>query len=204
MDVHTNIPLKLYKPKSNVGFIDKTASRNLLLEATDPALNLLTDFRLTPAISVLATTQIDQALTQMICSRVRLLFVVDPVFSLLGAITSYDIQGEKPLRYLQSRDCRIGICSRDDILVQDIMAPVNEWRVVNYQQLINATIADLILTFQELGQRHLIVVEPMRGRNGQTVRGLISLTDLERALETSIQPVNVAESFAEIRRELAK
>lgn len=203
MDVHTNTALGLYKPKSDIGFIDKTASRNLLLEATDPALNLLTDFRLTPAISVLATTQIDQALTQMICSRVRLLFVVDPIFDLLGVITSYDVQGEKPLRYLQSRDCRIGICSRDDILVQDIMTPVNEWRVVNYQQLINATIADLVLTFQELGQRHLIVVEPVRGHNDQAVRGLISLTDLERALETSIEPVNVAESFAEIKRELA-
>lgn len=203
MDTNTTSPLRLSKPKANIGFLMKTDSRNILLDPNDQALNLLTDFHLTPAISVLAATQIDDALTQMICSGVRLLFVVDAGFKILGTITSYDIQGEKPLRYLQSRDCRIGICSREDILVQDIMTPVHKWRVINYAQLVRATVADVAQTFKELGQRHLIVVDSARGHNGQIVRGLISLTTLERALGTSIEPTKVANSFAEIKHELA-
>jgi CBS-domain-containing membrane protein len=204
MDAHNNTPLTLSKPTVNVGFITKTDSKNIALDPSDRALNLLTDFHLTPALSVLAATQIDDALTQMICSGVRLLFVVDAEFNILGSITSYDIQSEKPLRYLQSRDCRIGICSREDIVVQDIMTPVYKWKVVNYDQLINATIADLALTFKELGQRHLIVVDPVRGsHNSQVVRGLISLTDLDRVLGTNIEPTKVAHSFAEIKSELA-
>jgi CBS-domain-containing membrane protein len=203
MDTNTTSPLRLSKPKANIGFLMKTDSRNILLDPNDQALNLLTDFHLTPAISVLAATQIDDALTQMICSGVRLLFVVDAGFKILGTITSYDIQGEKPLRYLQSRDCRIGICSREDILVQDIMTPVHKWRVINYPQLVRATVADVAQTFKELGQRHLIVVDSARGHNGQIVRGLISLTTLERALGTSIEPTKVAHSFAEIKHELA-
>jgi CBS-domain-containing membrane protein len=203
MDVHANAPLGLSKAKANIGFMLKPDPQTLMLDPADQALNLLTDFHLTPAISVLAATQIDDALTQMICSGVRLLFVVDAGFKILGSITSYDIQSEKPMRYLQSRDCRIGICSREDILVQDIMTPVLKWKVVDYRQLINATIADLLLTFKELGQRHLIVVEPVKGSSGQVVRGLISLTDLERALGTNIEPTKIAHSFAEIKSELA-
>lgn len=201
--MNTITPLDLSKPKPNIGFLMQADARNILLDLDDPALNLLTDFYLTPAISVLATTQIDNALTQMICSGVRLLFVVDAGFKLLGVVTSYDIQGEKPLRYLQSRDCRIGICAREDILVQDIMTPLHRWKVINYDQLIHATVANIVLTFKELGQRHLIVVDGVKGRSGgQVVRGLISLTTLERALGTNIESTKVANSFAEIKHEL--
>jgi CBS domain containing-hemolysin-like protein len=198
-----NVSLALTKPKPDIGFLMQADARNILLDLKDPALNLLTDFYLTPAISVLVTTQIDNALTQMICSGVRLLFVVDPGFTLLGVITSYDIQGEKPLRYLQSRDCRIGICSREDILVQDIMTPLHKWRVVDYEQLRHARVADVVEAFKELGQRHLIVVDEAKDDAGrQVVRGLISLTTLERALGTPVASTKVADSFAEIKSEL--
>ena len=140
----------------------------------------------------------------MIVSGVRLLFVVDASFKILGSITSYDIQGENPLRYLQSRDCRIGICSREDILVQDIMTPVQKWKVIKYEQLYHATLANVAMTFKDLGQRHLIVVDSVSGRNGQVVRGLFSLTTFERALGTNIDSTGVANSFAEIKHELAK
>lgn len=198
-----NTPLRLSKPKAAIGFhIIKSDTRGVLLDLDDPALDLFTDFHLTPAISVLAATQIDNALTQMICSGVRLLFVVDAGFNILGSITSYDIQGEKPLRYLQSRDCRIGICSREDILVQDIMTPVHKWKVIYYDQLHHATVANIAMTFKELGQRHLIVIDSARGRNVHTVRGLFSLTTLERALGTNIESTKIANSFAEIKHEL--
>ena len=201
MDANST-PLRLSKPKAGISFHMKTEAHNIPLDLDDPALELFTDFQLTPAISVLAATQIDDALTQMICSGVRLLFVVDAGFNILGSITSYDIQGEKPLRYLQSRDCRIGICSRGDILVQDIMTPAHKWKVIYYDQLNHATVANIALTFKELGQRHLIVIDSARGRNAQTVRGIFSLTTLERALDTSIDSTKVANSFAEIKHEL--
>jgi hypothetical protein len=198
-----NRALSLSKPKSNLGFLVKADTQDVSLDPDSSALNLLTDFHLTPAISVLASTQIDSALTRMICSGVRLLFVVDAGFKILGNITSYDIQGEKPLRYLQSRDCRIGICSREDILVQDIMTPVHNWKVINYDQLIHSTVANIALTFKELGQKHLIVVDTVKGRNGQVVRGLISMATLERALGTNIESPKIAHSFAEIETALA-
>ena len=202
--MNANTPLRLSRPKSNLAFLTESDKRTTLLGLDDPALDLMTDFYLTPAISVIGATQIDHALTQMISSGVRLLFVVDAGFHILGAITSYDIQGEKPLRYLQSRDCRIGICSREDILVQDIMIPVQQWKVIHYHQLGHATVGDVALMFKELGQRHIIVVDAVRGRNnGQIVRGLLSLTTLERALGINIDSTKIANSFSEIERQLA-
>jgi CBS-domain-containing membrane protein len=197
-----NAPLRLSKPGADVGFLMKNDTKEVLLNLADPALRLLTDFYLTPAISVLATTPIDHALTQMIVSGVRLLFVVDVEFNILGAITSHDIQGDKPLRYMRSIDCRIGQCSREDILVEHIMIPVQRWEVINYDQLSNATLADIVLTFKEQGTRHIIVVDSVRGRPGQVVRGLLSLTTLERALGANLEPMKIARSFSEIKHEL--
>jgi hypothetical protein len=83
------------------------------------------------------------------------------------------------------------------------MTPLHRWKVINYDQLIHATVANIVLTFKELGQRHLIVVDGVKGRSGgQVVRGLISLTALERALGTNIESTKVANSFAEIKHEL--
>jgi hypothetical protein len=84
------------------------------------------------------------------------------------------------------------------------MTPLQKWKVVSYDQLAHATVADVVMTFKELGQKHLIVVDSVKGRSGgQVVRGLISLTTLERALGTNVETTNVANSFAEIKHELA-
>ena len=200
MDTYT--PLTLSSPKDNISLL-RTPDRNTpLLSLTTPALELMTDFSRTPAISILAATQIDNALNQMIYSNVRLFFVVDRDFNILGSITSYDIQSEKPMLFLQSRDCRIDTCSREDITVQDIMTPVHKLRVLNYNVLPYATLGDIVETFRYLGQRHLIVVETSRDRDAQIVRGLFSATALERVLGIAIDTAEPAKSFADIQRKL--
>ena len=137
----------------------------------------------------------------MIYSNVRLFFVVDKEFNILGSVTSYDIQSEKPMLFLQSRDCRIDTCSREDITVQDIMTPVHQWPVVNYNFLPYATLGDVVETFKGLGQRHLVVVESPR-QGTQVVRGLFSASVLEKVLDMHIETAEPAKSFAEIQHAL--
>ena len=139
----------------------------------------------------------------MIISGIRLLLVTDAGSMLLGSISSYDIQSEKPMLYLQSKDCRIGTCSRSEIRVQDIMTPVSQWKPLRYESLAGATLGDIAHTFESLGQRHLIVVETLPGQNRAIVRGLFSASDLERHLGISIYSGDTAESFSEIRRALS-
>jgi CBS-domain-containing membrane protein len=194
-------PLTLLKPHSNLRLLRTPDQNNSLLSPDAPALEIMTDFSRTPAISVLATTQIDKALNQMIYSSVRLFFVVDRDFNILGSITSYDIQGEKPMLFLQSRDCTLDSCSREDITVQDIMTPVHQWRALNYSVLPYATLGDVMATFKGLGQHHLVVVESQR-HGPQIIRGLFSASVLEKVLDIPIDTAEPATSFAEIQHAL--
>lgn len=202
--MNTCIPLAANYPLYPVALPRAPDPGMTLLGYEAPALELMTDFRRTPAISVHAATQIDDALNQMIYSGVRLLFVVDAEFRVLGAITSYDINSEKPMLYLQSRDCRIGICTRGDVQVQDIMTPVRAWRTLNYRDLADATLGSIVQTFTSLGARHLIVLDRVSAQGVQTVRGLFSASAVERALGILIDATETAGSFAEIERELAR
>ena len=199
--MNTNMILKLNMPDSNYLAKRTDASIPSIMHAR-PALMLMTDFQGKPPVTVTANIHIDTALEQMIDAGVRLLFVVDAENNLLGSITSYDIQGEKPMLYMQSQDCRIGICSRSDIEVQDIMTPVMKWRTVRYASLVDATLNDIANTFQSLGQHHIIVIEPLAGKDRVIVRGLFSLTDLERALGETFTVNKTADSFFEIERAL--
>jgi CBS-domain-containing membrane protein len=194
-------PLTLSIPQNSIRLIRTPDQNPTLLSLDTPALEIMTDFSRTPAISILAAIQIDKALKQMIYSSVRLFFVVDRDFNILGSVTSYDIQSEKPMLYLQSRDCSIDSCSREDITVQDIMTPVQQWRVINYSVLPYSTLGDIAETFKELGQRHLVVVETPR-LGSQVIRGLYSASVLEKVLDMHIETTEPAKSFAEIKHAL--
>lgn len=76
------------------------------VQPEDLAVALMTDFRHTSPICVDVGTRLEDALKRMIYAGVRLLFVKDAKATLLGHVTAADIQGEKPLLYLQSGDCR--------------------------------------------------------------------------------------------------
>jgi predicted transcriptional regulator len=163
---------------------------------------LMTDLEGKTPFTIAANTAIDTALEHMISAGVRLLFVVDTEGCLLGSITSYDIQGEKPMLYMQSQDCRIGICSRTDIEVQDIMTPIARWKTVRYEDLTDVSVEDIAGTIQALGQHHLIVIDPLPEKDSAIVRGIFSLTEVERTLGTTFTVNETAESFFEIERAL--
>lgn len=169
-----------------------------------PADLLFTDLTKRQAVSVLATTQIDAALQQMIAVGLRLLFVTDSSFRLVGLITSYDIAGEKPLLYLQSIDGHINSHSRETIQVQHIMQPISTWRVLEYSVVERAQVGDIVETFKQCGKRHLMVLqyETLSGKSEPLVRGLFSARQFERALDITFDIGHRSDSFAELERSL--
>jgi len=195
-----NKTLSLNKPNRSY-LVKKHIASSSKHEHGRPAVTLMTDFDGKSPVTVTANTHIDAALEQMIEDRIRLLFVVSTDGRLLGSITSYDIQGEKPMLYMQSQDCRIGICSRMDIEAQDIMTPVSKWKTVNFEDIQKATINDIAQTFLSLGQHHIIVVETAANKDTANVRGIFSFSDLERTYGTLLMSEK-AESFSEIERAL--
>ena len=74
----------------------RSISDGQFLDASDPAIHALTDFTREHPVTVDEERQIDDALGDMIHLGVRAMLVMREQ-RIVGLITSYDIQGERPL-----------------------------------------------------------------------------------------------------------
>lgn len=162
----------------------------------NPALDVMTDFRRMTAFIATPGDSITQAEERMHRRKVKLLFVMDSDDRVAGLVTSTDIYGEKPLQLVQSRGIR-----RDEILVGDIMTPVDRLEAVDYDDLAHARVGHVLETLKARGRQHAIVIEQVGNR--QMVRGLLSLTQLCKQLGVQIETTEIAHTFTEIEQHLA-
>jgi CBS domain-containing protein len=162
----------------------------------NPALDVMTDFRRLTAFIATPGDTIKQAEERMIRRKVRLLIVMDRQDRVAGLITSTDIHGEKPLQVLQSRGLR-----RDEVLVADIMTPVDRLEAVDFDDLSHARVGHVLETLKARGRQHALVIENANGQ--QMVRGLLSLSQLCKQLGVNVETTEVAHTFIEIEQQLA-
>jgi CBS domain-containing protein len=146
------------------------------LKSKDPALQAMTDFTRKYAITVAPEMQIDAALNDMVRLGVRSLLVVR-ADSVIGLITSYDIEGPRMARFAE----RSAATRREDIRVSDIMTEWENLPTLDWHTVQTATIADLLEIFEGVGVMHLLVVESDEC-GAEVVRGLISRSRIERQL----------------------
>ncbi|KZC21576.1 hypothetical protein RHOFW104R3_20645 [Rhodanobacter denitrificans] len=160
----------------------RTGGETRLLEQ-DPALMAMVDFHWVCPVTVEPEHKIDDALQNMIGARVRTLLVMAEAH-MIGLITAYDIQGQKPLQFLRGSDCIHPKCRHEDIEVADIMTPLATLPMLRLEDVLRARIGDILETFRETHQTHLLVTD-RHGGQATMVRGLISLTEIERRLGIS-------------------
>jgi CBS domain-containing protein len=142
------------------------------LQPEDPATLAITDFtREHPA-------SIDDALEDMIRLGVRALLLVRDQ-RVVGLITSYDIQGEKPMQFLQSTTYN----QHRDIRVGHIMTPWEKLLAVDWDQLQSVRAGDLLNVIEDAGVSHLLVVEAAKRGAAPVVRALVSRARLQRQLK---------------------
>jgi len=166
------------------------------VELDNPALDVMTDFRRLTAFIATPGDTIQQAEERMIRRKVRLLFVMDSHDCVAGLVTSTDIHGEKPMQVVQSRGIR-----RDEVLVADIMTPVERLEAVDYDDIAHARVGHVLETLKARGRQHALVIEHTEGR--QMVRGLLSLSQLCKQLGVNVETTEVANTFTEIEQQLA-
>jgi CBS domain containing-hemolysin-like protein len=183
--------------RSGVGFC---APEHVLRERVgfhDPALEVMTDFKLVSAVVIRPTDGIDDALSRMKQRKVRSLLVIDNERIVVGLITANDVLGEKPMRFVESQNVR-----HEDIRVGDVMTPIHELEAIEIGVVKNAKVGHVVATLQTSGRQHTLVTEP-DGR----VRGMFSATQIARQLGVeadSINPTEIRKTFAEIRELLAR
>jgi CBS domain-containing protein len=157
----------------------QTASRPAL-RLKDPAVFGITDFKQKIPLTVAVERRIDDALADMKHCGVRALLAVSGS-QVVGLITSYDIEGERPHRFLQ----RSHVTRREYIRVGDIMTGWDDLPTVDWSTMQSASIADLLEIFHGVGLMHLLVVEGAGAAEATVVRGLISRTQIEHRLNLS-------------------
>jgi CBS domain-containing protein len=143
----------------------------------DPALTVMTDFRERASVTVPDTASIDEALEHMRHTGVRCAFAIDERRHIVvGLITAYDITGEKPMQYMQSREV-----PRREVLVRDIMQAISECRVADIKQIERATVAAVSSMFARNRLTHVPVMETSE-TGEQRLRGLLSAAKIKRLL----------------------
>jgi CBS domain-containing protein len=162
----------------------------------NPALDVMTDFRRLTAFIATPGDTIQQAEERMFRRKVRLLFVMDSEDRVAGLVTSTDIHGEKPLQIVQSRGIR-----RSEVLVADIMTPVDRLEAVDYDDVSHARVGHVLETLKARGRQHALVIEHANGQH--MVRGLLSLSQLCKQLGVAVETTEVAVTFTEIEQQLA-
>jgi CBS domain-containing protein len=151
-------------------------ARASVLQPGDPAIELLTDFTKERPVTVSPDRQIDLALGDMIRGGVRALLVLRRQ-SVIGLITSFDIQGGRPALIVHE-----GMKRRQDVTVEDIMTPWGDLHTIWYHALATTCAGDLEASFHDRDVSHLLVIEMTGDRASAVVRGLVSRSDVVRAL----------------------
>ncbi|WJW76638.1 CBS domain-containing protein [Thiohalobacter sp. IOR34] len=162
-----------------------------------PATDVMTDFSKVAAITMGPCATLGAANQRMIATGVRLLFVTDQYNAIIGVVTTTDLQGERPMQYLQEVGGK-----REDIYLRDIMTPQDKLDVLEMQDVARSRVGDIVATLQRCGRQHALVVD-RDGQGRQRVRGLFSSTQISKQLGTPIETTEVANSFAEVNAVLA-
>lgn len=163
----------------------RTVADGQALSLNDPALLAITDFTREYPVTVAADRQIDDALGDMVSLGVRALLVRND-HRIVGLLTSYDIQGERPIQFLQSSNYR----HHHEIRVADIMTPWDALKAIHWGTLQAMSAGDLLHLLEEANLTHAIVVEAHRD-TPCVVRALVSRARLIRQL-TSVKPAELS------------
>jgi len=169
-----------------------------LIAADSPAIEAMTDFSRTQAVSIAPEASLAQANAMMISRGVRLLLVSPGNDSVTGLISARDILGEKPLQVAQARGGK-----RDDLTVGDLMVPVASIDTLYLSEVMNARVIDILNALKSLGRQHIMVedVDPASGL--PRVRGVFSATHIGRQLGVPVLGFDLPQTFAEIEAALA-
>ncbi|MDN6321768.1 MAG: CBS domain-containing protein [Halomonas sp.] len=160
---------------------------------TSPEMAGLTDFSQVMPQSVTADTPIDEAHLKMRHGGVRLLFVMDKQAHCIGVVTSKEMIGARRINLaMQQRNL-----SREDITAEMIMTSWHKLSAMPVSQLGSLTIEDLVLSMEAFTDQHLLITE-QNDNHELRIRGLISASDIQSAVDKDINPVPRAKSFAEI------
>lgn len=154
-----------------------------------PAIDIMTDLSRVTAETVSAYLSIDEAEQHMIASGIRMLFVTNRANEVIGIVTANDLSGERIMRLVTDSHG-----ARKDLIVRDLMTPQHKVEVLEMSDIAAARVGDIVGTLKRMGRQHALVVD--RDPVGeQTIRGVLSTTQIGRQLGKPIETFDLAENL---------
>ncbi|PIQ43736.1 MAG: hypothetical protein COV52_01495 [Gammaproteobacteria bacterium CG11_big_fil_rev_8_21_14_0_20_46_22] len=168
-----------------------------LIHWDDKALNVMINFETVRPALARPKDLIDDTLVKMKSSGRLVMLVVDED-CVVGAVSSGDLQGAKPLKITQEDRIK-----HSEITVKMVMTPREKLLTLNYQDLRFAKVGNLIKTLRENNSRYALVVDIQEGSSEQRVHGLVNAYDIIKRLEHNPgAPMHEAHSILELKKAL--
>jgi len=166
------------------------------IDMDEPAIMAMTDFKYIKPFTIEPGAFIEFANQKMILCGVRMLIVSQDGENVLGLVTSEDLIGEKPVKYLQEHPG-----SRKDILVADIMTRWENIDTVLLNEVSDVCVGDIVETMKQGQKHHIVVVDNIYGKS--VIRGIFSKTQIARQVGEEIELDNRANNFMELEMALS-
>ena len=188
----TTVPL--VKVTSGIA-CDAPRLEDVIVSENDPAITVMTDFTKTVAITIEANAGLAEALQMMKAHGIRLLLVADEKDHIIGVLTAYDIQSEKPVQY--SADNGVAV---NEIKTAMLMTTLEQTPAFDFDFIKQALVRHVIHTMKELDRPHTLVIET---KDAQCIRGVFSTSRISKLLGRAVyQPLHAAHSLADINQEI--
>ncbi|WP_067861946.1 CBS domain-containing protein [Neptuniibacter marinus] len=154
-----------------------------------PAINILTDFLHVQPLSMELDVSIDDARHMMRKVHVRSVLVIDSDETFKGFLTLADLESRSALSIATTAGIK-----RQDISIRDVMTPRAKLKAIPLSEIQSAKIGNLLQTLKHEGTPHILVVDTTKN----SIRGVISSSDIARRLNISVDISKRANSFQEV------
>lgn len=186
------MPLTLSTLKPKTGFQRPYFSSPNLVTVAASALEVMTDLRFTPAVTVAKTLDIESASQRMIARGVRTLLVIDEQETVIGIITARDLMGAAVEALTESGR------SESAIQVSEVMTPGDVIEVIPLDEVLHAHVGNVIETLKSSGRQHALVAEEDSVTGRISIRGIFSASQIARQLGIPLNTQELDRTFEQI------
>lgn len=162
--------------KKNTGFQHPERLHDVVV-LDSPSRQVFTDFISKPPEVIKPEATLDMAMNEMMVTRVKSLLVIDETESVLGLISSSQIQSAHVAAIARSLQMMV-----KELMVKQVMTPFELLQTIDFKELDHARVGHIARLIHELGVQHLLVIEHREGLPRPIVRGIFSASRISRQL----------------------
>jgi CBS-domain-containing membrane protein len=163
------------------------------VDATSPALAVMTDLQHVTLVTIARDTSLDEANRIMRLCHVRYLLVADAQRHLLGIVTDAGTKGDRPLAVAHTLGVR-----PSELVVGDVMVNKHDdAQVMHLTDVAAAKVGNIVATLKELGTPFCLVVDH-DAEDNHVLCGVFSLSQIERQMGLALHGEEIAQTFSQV------